>query len=376
MTTPELQTGAPEAQATLAVFARAELTGEQQEEVFTNIGGVALRLANSAEAPELPGFIGDGYRYFETQQSPDEAESVAYRAELLEGYEPFAADVSRIKTERVDTPSEQVPGYLASGNESDVYVVEREGRQFAVRISRDADDPVGTDNYASGLMAGRGIAGLEQMVGLSYEDAVTVSELLPGKRMEEYTPQEIAAISQEHLDQLAKTVIKAASAGISIDGSGGNMLYDPEHGFGFIDYGRTSSERSEGVARAVTDGLFRMSHWIGRGVENFQYREDYEVLSEVLDTLTPTYERWLTTLDNEMSNQGLQEDFFNYPEMLTEQLAKMKTVGARLHEDGEIDRMLEAKAVAVTADIEKIERNTQRFDPEADGAMIEITIDV
>lgn len=357
-------------QGELAVFAQEDLGWEAQNKVFSEVSVTARGLEEGTHDPAA-GFSADDVRYFQSQQSPAEAAKIAFRKELLVGFEPFAADVERIKAESSEKSANEVEGYLASGNTSHVYAVSHQGKQFAIRIGKRGDNALQMDKYAAAMMRGRGIKGMEQMVGLSYEAAATVSELLPGKRIEEYSPGELAAIPDAHFSELAHALINAARAGIDVDCSGGNLLYDTEAGFGFIDY-EESNSKGQGTAHAVTDAVFRTSRWLkGYGtVPPLEFKEDYEVLADVMEKLTPTYERWLGILETEIEAAGLPDDFFTHTDLLHDRLSELKAIDAQLHTEGEIDRLVDERAAWRKERVAAIETKVAKLDPKEDEAMI------
>lgn len=71
-----------------------------------------------------------------------------------------------------------------------------------------------------------------------------VQDKAPGKEVHKYSEEEIAAIPQEHYDNLVQLVNTYAAHGIGTDPSKiSNLFYDPEKGFTIIDLGAATYQR-------------------------------------------------------------------------------------------------------------------------------------
>lgn len=345
-----IATNALEQQAQLAVFAGSELEGLHRRDVFQNIGAIALRLAVEVTPDGLLGFPHDDFRYFESQQSPEVRAQVEYRHQLLAQYEPFAGKVETIKAELQTKPAKEVEGYLAAGNESDVFYIENEGRKYVTRVSKfDAEH---IDSYVKGTIKGRDIPGLEQLTALSYEQGVTIGEMLPGKGIEQYSTAAVAEIPDEHFRKLADSLIAAAQRGISIDGNDGNLLYDPTDGFGIVDYG--DSKNGRGVAIGVTDSIFRLGYWLSndRKLPSSEYPEDYKILQGVVGDLAPTFERWVKILAEEQLASGVGDGYLTSMEGLVKDSEELKNAQILLQKDGAIEALVAEAKVARETRIE------------------------
>lgn len=333
-----------ETEATLAVFAKVELKAQDKDKVFEHLGSIGLHLDGIVVSDiKLPGFTEDDYGYFESQKSPEEQEMVEYRTTLLQSYEPFADQIARIKEELKAKPAIDIKGYIAAGNESEVFkVVDGQGVEYAARISRYADkkgDHI--DSYPEGTLRGRGIDGLEQLVALSYTESVTIGELLKGKGLEKYTTAEIAAIPDEHFLMLADTLLDSVAAGgISVDGNDGNVLYDPEHGFSIVDY-HSSSYAGNKVAYTLSSSIFKTHYWLGPSKElpSSEFKEDYETLGQVVEDILPAYERWLNILNDRRVERGFDEDALQTYRM-AEDITALKLVQEQLRDTAEIEMLI------------------------------------
>ncbi len=348
-------------EASMAVYAHAELDASNRSKVFKGLNSIVLDVTANGENHELPGFAPDDFRYFEAQRSPHEQAQVEYREGLLRGYEPFDAEVERIKTQLETKPAKEIEGFLASGNGSDVFTVENNGKPYALRINKVTvkdgayNNAAHIDSYLEGPFRAANIDGMERLVGLSYEKGATVGEIIPGKPMAEYSAQEIAAIPQEHYKKLAITVVQAAKAGISIDGNEGNLLYDTESGFGFVDFGVTSTE-SPGIAQPVTTSVFGTDTWLPNGkIPASEHEEDYIVLRDVLTATIPTYERWIETLHEVQEELGLGSDYLTRLEELQKTSDNMKTALEELTPDGAVEEFVKKSQLSRQDSIEKLQ---------------------
>lgn len=155
------------------------------------------------------------------------------RAGMIKRYAEFAPAVDELMAELEEAWLSH-PNFLGMGKTCNGFRLEHEGHSYALRLP--AEEGVGIDReYVAPSIASKGKARTEQMVALSYENGATISELIPGKGMDEITPEEVAEIPDEHLEGLAETIASVQESGLLIDSKGSNILYDSEEGFGFID---------------------------------------------------------------------------------------------------------------------------------------------
>jgi len=356
-------------EASMVVFANAELSGGNHSELFEVLGSLGLGATQEIASQKLPGFTTDDFRYFESQRSPQEKEEVEYREGLLNGYQPFDAEVDRIKEELKTKPAKEVEGYLASGNESDVFTVNNGGNNYALRITKlFGDDSTysrakSMDGYLKGPFRAAHIDGMEKLVGLSYEKGATVGEIISGKPIAEYTAEEIAAIPQEHYKKLAVTVVEAAKAGIHADGNEGNLLYDSNNGFGFVDFSVTATENRV-LANSVTPSVFGTNTWLPQGeIPASEHTEDYTVLRDVLAATIPTYEQWLKALGEVQQEMGVGTDYLTSLDQLQITLADLKAASAELAVDGSPEKFVKKSLLSRHESLEKFKNNIAKLDP-------------
>jgi hypothetical protein len=137
---------------------------------------------------------------------------------------------------------------LGSGIISDAFLLDKDGKQYAVKIPRSLDyetfqldqlTPNATmvDDILTAAVRGKGISHLEQIVAISYDKGVVICELMPGKSVTSLTEEERSQITDEQLKQLAITFAIAKKQGIIPElENPDNLFYDSTEGFGLIDY--------------------------------------------------------------------------------------------------------------------------------------------
>jgi hypothetical protein len=160
-----------------------------------------------------------------------------HRAKIMQSYQPFAPAVARLKARLNQTKyNNKDKDFLSSGFFSDAFTIHREGTPYVVRIPSE-DDPIDhLDNHIAAAAKARGMPHVENIIAASYEDGVTVAELMPGKAFYELEPKVFESISDDQLREFIRTIQQIDNTGLIADFSGvGNILYDPKAGFGVID---------------------------------------------------------------------------------------------------------------------------------------------
>lgn len=239
-----------ELQAQAAHYADEKLPGfenmEARDQVFQSLGNIA------ALSDQMPAHVFDDYVETVRKAKRERPDLIAGRAELARAFADFEEPVVELMAafDPDDVKSRRVhPDYLGSGVRSDGFLIEKDGKRYVAKIPRSmndyedymltgtAPDPESVDNYTLAAMRGRGIPHLEQIVGISYEKGVIISELMPGKDVTELTAEDRAHITDEQIAELAHTIKEANEAGVLTEVENpSNMFYDREQGFGFIDY--------------------------------------------------------------------------------------------------------------------------------------------
>lgn len=166
-------------------------------------------------------------------------ETISGRADILAAYENFTPIVAALKTELDEStePAQYRSDYIGSGSRSKVFRITDGDKQYAARIPNDAGHSANLiDDHVEGAVMGKNIPHLEQIVAASYENGVTIAEILPGFAMGKLTLDEVDGISDEQLSELLDTLRIATLRGVSFDFHESNVLYDPQMGFSLLDY--------------------------------------------------------------------------------------------------------------------------------------------
>ena len=167
-------------------------------------------------------------------------EAIQGRADMLTQYnQVFKPIVTGLRAELQDPATrKEHPAFMGNGSNSAVFRITHEGKDYAVRVpSGTKPSPSTIDSHLAGAVLGKGVPHLEQIVAASYEDGVTVAEVMPGKEIgKDMTLEDVAAITDEQLSGLVDTLTAVSERGIEIDPKPTNIFYDREAGFGIVDY--------------------------------------------------------------------------------------------------------------------------------------------
>jgi hypothetical protein len=179
----------------------------------------------------------------ELRGSKDEAMQV--RVSALEAYKEFAPEVTdwlrtiRVQRQNPDFDThEQHPAYLDEAAYNTAFAFAHNGKEYVAKFSNNTKDAgFDVDEVALDLSVGKGVPHLEQLVAISYEDGVAISERMSGKDFTKLSAEDIEQIPDEQLSQALHTMKEAAERGIFFDdANASNYFYDKVDGFGFIDY--------------------------------------------------------------------------------------------------------------------------------------------
>jgi hypothetical protein len=168
------------------------------------------------------------------QENPD----IARRAEMILRYADFEPVAEEVLQELDDmNPKEwhTHPNHIgAGGRTSNAFVITHQGQDYALRVPRKEGFGIDREYIAPAIMSD-GDTAMEQMVAVSYNRGVTVSELVPGRTLEAMSPEAMAEVSEEHVAELVDTLARVHEDELLLDPNPGNVLYDAEAGFGVID---------------------------------------------------------------------------------------------------------------------------------------------
>ncbi len=249
-------------QARIATFAAEELADiTDRTHVMSRLGELATgnievvtRTTESGEEQTVA--TKKEYVDFLRRVGGSRYEAIQGRADILGAYHEFAPAVQKLSAELSDpTARKHHPDFMDDGSSSDVFLIEHEGKKYAVRkTKRSRGKSTTIDSYLAGVVLATDIPRLEHIIAASYEDGVTVAEVMSGTEVSHLTPDQIRQVTDAQLTEYIDTILLAKQRGIVMDPKPSNVFYDPDAGFGVIDI--TSSKiASNGPASIGTGEL-------------------------------------------------------------------------------------------------------------------------
>ncbi len=366
---PEIITKSPEViQAQIAAFAAERVEYfKDSSHILENLGKLAAegfddatRTIGSGEylRDEAGGFVRlpegtertvattSEYVDFLRSVNGSDYDSIQSRADLLKAYDSFAPTIDKLRQELSDPATRKShPSFLGNGSNSMVFSISQEGKDYAVRVpNAKRPNPVVIDSHLGGAVLGRGIPHLEQIVAASYENGVTIAEIMPGKEVGDMTSDEITQITDEQLSQLIDTLQTVSERGIEIDPKPSNIFYDPESGFGIVDYhsskvaGKSSADQDLGSIVGWMSTPIDNAGLYGKGYNPDKTIDDYARNLDLYAASLEVLGRYRRTVDNKLvgddrqvalkfidsSIQARQETIENYsnPEWVAKEIAQ------------------------------------------------------
>lgn len=76
----------------------------------------------------------------------------------------------------------------------------------------------------------------EQILAVSVEDGVILSEKIPGEQMNKLSPEDVMNVSDQQIKQCFESLFKAHEKDLPMENKSKNIMYDKDAGFGFIDF--------------------------------------------------------------------------------------------------------------------------------------------
>ena len=210
-------------------------------------------------------------------------EGISVRKEMLDNYTEFKPVVDKLRAEIEDPATrEEHSSLLGSGSNSVVFNIEHNGKQYAVRVPNGKGvKPSIIDSHIAGAVLGKSVPHLEQIVAGSYEDGVTVAEIMPGKEMGDLSVEDVSQISDQQLDDWVDTIITISQRGIEIDPKPSNVFYDVKEGFGFVDFhsskvaGKSSADQNLGQIAGWMVTPITNAGFYGKPYNSERSEEDY-----------------------------------------------------------------------------------------------------
>lgn len=205
---------------------------------------------------------------------------VSDRASYLRAYQEFQPEITSLLATLPADESSRLnhDAALGSGLSVIAFSLRHDDKDYIVKVSRTAHKgAANADARLRDLMQGKGIGHIEQLAAISYEQGVAVTERVPGKDMSQLAPEELNQISQEHIEQGLQTLAAMQAAGLAVDTKAGNVMFDPNAGFGFIDYSLDRQVHGEAQPfRMKANALL----WSIAGVDNHEHlrnsAQDYQ----------------------------------------------------------------------------------------------------
>jgi len=150
-------------------------------------------------------------------------------------FRPYVEEL-RVEIKRYEKNPKKHPRHLNSGRTVNVYLLEIGEKEYAVRFLNRLNDKQHLINRLAGFLRGLNISSMEQLIAVSMEEDITISQLMPGQKVSELSAEAVACISEPQIAKLIDILIEAYDKNIVIDTNPGNFFYDRRAGFGIIDY--------------------------------------------------------------------------------------------------------------------------------------------
>lgn len=250
-------------QSQIATFAAEKIDhDEAKQHVFKNIGNLAVDtvttvnyvaerdeylrdengeyirqedgLAKIPKGTERTAATRDEYIHYLRSVNSSHHEAIAMRANLLERYREFKPEITHLMSELEESESRKDhPAHLGSGSNVSAFRLNHDGKEYAVRAGEGA---LGIDGRAEVTARAKGIPHLEQVVAMSYDSSIIVTEIMPGQELGKGSSfEDMQQVTDAQLSGFVETITAAVARGIDIDPKPSNIFYDTEGGFGLID---------------------------------------------------------------------------------------------------------------------------------------------
>lgn len=225
-------------------------------------------------------------------------EEIDFRKENIELYNSkFKSVIDSLKEKMSSSQNpKDLPAYLGSGSNGSAYIIEVDGKKYAAKFSSSLTQ---ANFETKPLLHAKGIENVAQLISYSFADGVVIMELLHGRNVNNFTPENAPEYSDEHIEKLILTVIDLYNNGITIDPKASNFMYDEINGFSILDF--LLSNRSSSIGEIVMWLKVALTH---RDFPYLDYKEDdYEQKSKAQalernKIELPMMIRFLTILQN------------------------------------------------------------------------------
>lgn len=274
-------------------------------------------------------------------------DAIKGRAEILGSYKDFAQEVNKLKEELKESSNRKEHStFLGHGSNASVFFIEKSGKKYAVRVPEHGAkevSPSAVDHHLAAAFLSKGVPHLEQVVAASYEDGVTVAEIMPGKQMGKLSVEDIQAITDQQLREFVDTLITAHERGIEVDPKPSNFFYDRGAGFGIVDlasakvFKNSKDQTIDTVVDWATTPI-RMADSYGSPSKGKTSPEDYaeELISrEAILRVLKSYraavqeklsgkslEKALESIDSDLKSSEMTIESYKNPEWVAEEIRK------------------------------------------------------
>ncbi|MCB9819892.1 hypothetical protein H6796_01155 [Candidatus Nomurabacteria bacterium] len=325
-------------QAQLATFAAERVEHYQDSgHIFNNLGNLAIsqvgditRVTKSTEyhkdnngnnslrvpeGTERTVATSSEYTDFLRSVGGSRYEAIQGRAEMLQAYDHFESTIATLRAELADPARrKEHPNFLGNGSNAMVFSISEGNKSYAVRVPNgDASNPSTIDSHLAGAVLGKGIPHLEQIVAASYKDGVTVAEVMPGKETGDLTLKEIHGVTDQQLGELVDTLIAVSEHGIEIDPKPSNIFYDPEEGYGIVDYhsskvaGKNSADQELGEVVGWMTTPINSAGFYGKPYKSEKTPEDYSSDLEFMEANLEVLERYRNVVAAKLTGDTQQK---------------------------------------------------------------------
>lgn len=218
--------------------------------------------------------------------------------------EEFHPIVTQLKERMSREDFKKFSEYLGTGRNGFALRVEVNGKTYAIKFFYNPRSQM--EHELNPLLQAKNIPHTIQLISYSFEDGVIITELLPGKNLADFTPEETPLYSDKQIIQLIDTVRKLNTNGLQIDPKPSNFIYHPEKGFSLLDF---QPKKNYTLPQQIIDLNIAFA---ARKFEQLDYNSpDYEEKRRVQKV--QKYKIYLPTMTRFLSI--LKE---KYPDILTE----------------------------------------------------------
>lgn len=238
-------------------------------------------------------------------------EAIQGRAEMLKNYVRFEPIIKRLKAELADPAvRKEHSNFLGNGSTSMVFSITEGDRSYAVRVPNGTGtSPAKIDSHLAGAVLGKGVPHLEQIVAASYDDGVTVAEIMPGKEVGRLTLDEVKGVTDEQLGELVGTLVVVSERGIELDLKPSNIFYDQKEGYGIVDYhsskvaSKTSDDQDLGNNVGYMAGTINCAGFNAKYDDSIKTKEDFARDLEFIKANLDVMNRYRTVVEQKLTGE-------------------------------------------------------------------------